>query len=63
MEDQAPTVTPSAVAKLLGKHISTIHRAVKRGDIKSIDIGGNRLIPRAEYVRLESELKKLEVTQ
>ena len=63
MKDQAPTVTPSDVAKLLGKHVSTIHRAVKRGDIQSIDIGGNLLIPRAEFVRLENELKKLEVSR
>jgi excisionase family DNA binding protein len=39
-------------SELLGIHFNTLHRAIKRGEVKAVRVGQRVLIPAAELERL-----------
>jgi hypothetical protein len=63
MEIQKSAYTTGEVAKMRGCARATILNEIKRGKILAIQNGNRKMIPAQEYRRLESELKKLEVSR
>jgi predicted site-specific integrase-resolvase len=63
MEKEKTMYRTGEVAKLRGCSPATILNEIKRGRIHAIQNGNRKMIPAQEYKRLESELKKLEVSQ
>jgi len=47
--------SPGEVARIMGIARSTVYAAMDRGDIRSIRLGGRRLIARTEVDRLLSD--------
>jgi excisionase family DNA binding protein len=50
----APTYSVAQAAKLLGVSARTVHRKVKSGEIRSLEVVGKKRIPASEVERILS---------
>ncbi len=57
------TVSFTEAAQILGRHVKTLSRMEKRGEIQTVPIGGDRMIPMAELRRLATPSRALPARQ